>query len=107
MARATGTFKVKLVPLTALDAVPGRMSIDKQFHGDLEGTSKGEMLMAGNPAGGSAGYVAIELVTGTLAGRSGTFILQHHATMTRGAGELSVIVIPDSGTGELTGLSGG
>src|SRR5437667_12856734 len=104
--RATGTFEVKLAPQTAADAMPGRMSIDKQFHGDLEATSKGEMLMAGTAVKGSAGYVAIERVTGKLHGRDGTFILQHNATMTRGAGELNIIVVPDSGTGELTGLTG-
>jgi hypothetical protein len=104
--KATGPFEVKLAPLTAPDAVPGRMSIDKQFHGDLEAASKGEMLMAGSPVQGSAGYVAIERVEGTLHGRAGTFVLQHNATMTRGAGELNIIVIPDSGTGELSGLSG-
>src|SRR5689334_18957520 len=104
--KATGPFEVKLAPLTAPDAVPGRMSIDKQFRGDLEATSKGEMLMAGSPVKGSAGYVAIERVEGTLHGRAGTFVLQHNATMTRGAGELNIIVIPDSGTGELAGLSG-
>lgn len=104
--RATGTFEVKLAPLTTPDAVPGRMSIDKHFHGDLEATSQGEMLMVGTAVKGSAGYVAIERVDGTLHGRAGTFVLQHNATMTRGAGELNVIVVPDSGTGELVGLSG-
>ena len=106
MTRATGTFDVKLAPLTAPDAMPGRMSIDKQLRGDLEATSKGEMLMAGTAVKGSAGYVAIEQVTGKLHGLEGTFILQHNATMTRGAGELNIIVLPDSGTGELTGLAG-
>lgn len=104
--KAVGAFEVKLAPLTGPDAVPGRMSIDKQFHGDLEATSKGEMLMVGTPVKGSAGYVAIERVEGTLHGRAGTFVLQHNATMTRGAGELNIIVVPDSGTGELSGLSG-
>ena len=99
--RATGSFDVKITPLandTAPEGSPlGRMSIDKQFHGDLEGTSKGEMLTAGT---------AIERVTGTLHGKTGTFALQHNATMTRGAGVLNIIVVPDSGTGDLTGLSG-
>jgi hypothetical protein len=103
---ATGPFEVKLAPLGGPDAMPGRMSIDKQFHGDLEATSKGEMLMVGTPVKGSAGYVAIEQVTGTLHGKQGTFILQHNATMNRGAGELNIVVVPDSGTGELEGLSG-
>jgi hypothetical protein len=82
------------------------MAIDKIFRGDLEGTSKGEMLAAGTPVKGSAGYVAIEKVSGTLEGRQGTFILQHSGTMNRGAAQLTVTVVPDSGTGQLTGLSG-
>src|SRR4051812_42214415 len=84
ITRAVGPFEVKLVPLTASDAIPGRMSIDKQFHGDLEATSKGEMLMAAAAVKGSAGYVAIEQVAGTLHGRRGTFLLQHNGTMNRG-----------------------
>ena len=107
---ATGTFEVKLTPQTSDDksaaATVARMSIDKQFHGDLEGTSKGEMLAVGSAEKGSGGYVAMEQVTGTLNGRSGTFALQHTGTMTRGAVELSVTVVPDSGTGQLVGLSG-
>jgi hypothetical protein len=107
MHSAKGTFDVKLTLETpAPDAMPGRMSIDKRFHGDLDATSKGEMLMAGTAVNGSAGYVAIERVTGTLHGRSGTFILQHSGTMTRGAGELNVSVVPDSGTDALTGIAG-
>jgi hypothetical protein len=82
------------------------MSIDKQFHGDLQGTSKGQMLTAGTAVKGSAGYVAIERVNGTLRGRSGTFILQHTGTMTRGTPQLSVTVVPDSGTDQLVGLTG-
>jgi hypothetical protein len=108
--RASGTFEVKLTPQAsddkAGDAALGRMTIDKQFHGDLEGGSKGQMLMAGTEVKGSAGYVAIERVSGTLNGRSGTFILQHSGTMTRGMPLLSVTVVPDSGTGELAGLAG-
>ena len=109
--RATGTFDVKLKPLAledskAAEASLARLSIDKQFHGDLEGTSKGEMLSAGTPVKGSAGYVAIELVNGKLGGRTGTFVLQHTGTMNRGTPELSVTVVPDSGTGELVGLTG-
>jgi Protein of unknown function (DUF3224) len=106
--RASGTFEVKLNPQDdGPDAPIGRMTIDKQFHGDLAGTSKGQMLMSSSPSvNGSAGYVAIEKVTGTLNGRSGSFYLQHSGTMTRGAGELTVTVIPDSGTDELTGLQG-
>lgn len=107
---ATGTFQVKLTPIPlddkAADPTLGRMSIDKQFHGDLEATSKGEMLSAGTSVKGSAGYVAIERVTGTLAGRSGAFALQHTGIMTRGAPQLTITVVPDSGTGELAGLAG-
>ncbi len=108
--RASGTFEVKLTPQTPGDksagAAIGRMSIDKQFQGDLKGTSKGEMLAVGTDVKGSAGYVAMEQVNGTLNGRTGTFTLQHSGTMTRGAPQLSVTVVPDSGTGELKGLSG-
>ena len=82
------------------------MSIDKRFHGELEATSKGEMLSAGTGVKGSAGYVAIERVAGTLQGRNGTFVLQHSATMNRGTPRLTIAVVPDSGTGELTGLEG-
>lgn len=84
----------------------GRMSIDKQFHGDLEAVSKGQMLSVATRVKGSAGYVAIEQVTGSLHGRSGSFALQHTGTMTRGAPQLSVTVVPDSGSEELTGLTG-
>ena len=108
--RATGTFEVKLNPQTtdgyAEENTLGRMTIDKQFHGDLEGTSKGQMLTAMSSVKGSAGYVAMERVTGVLHGRSGTFALQHTGTMNRNAPTLSVTVVPDSGTGELSGLSG-
>ena len=82
------------------------MTIDKQFHGDLEGSSKGQMLAVQGDVKGSAGYVAMERVSGTLAGRNGTFALQHTGTMTRSTPELSVTVVPDSGTGELAGISG-
>jgi hypothetical protein len=82
------------------------MSIDKQFHGDIDGTSKGQMLASMSDVKGSAGYVAMERVTGTLHGRSGTFALQHSGTMTHGEGQLIVTVVPDSGTGQLTGLTG-
>ena len=88
------------------DPTVGRLSIDKQFHGDLEGTSKGQMLAAMTDTKGSAGYVAIERVVATLAGRRGTFVLQHTGIMTRGAPQLTVTVVPDSGTGQLTGLAG-
>jgi Protein of unknown function (DUF3224) len=108
--RGNGTFEVKLTPMPTEDksegATLGRMTIDKQYHGDLEAKSKGEMLTAGTSIKGSAGYVAIEKVTGTLKGRNGTFALQHSGTMTRGAPQLTVTVVPDSGTGQLTGLVG-
>jgi len=103
--RATGTFQVQLAPQETAATI-GRMSIDKQFHGDLEATSKGEMLAAHGGVQGSAGYVALEQVTGTLHGRTGTFYLQHTGTMDRGTPSLSITVVPDTGTGELTGLSG-
>lgn len=110
MHTAAGSFDVTLTPQTG-DAQPadtklGRMTIEKQFHGDLEATSKGQMLSAGTGTEGSAGYVAIEQVSGTLGGRTGTFVLQHSGTMNRGAAELIVSVVPDSGTGELAGLVG-
>jgi hypothetical protein len=82
------------------------MSLDKQFRGELEASSQGEMLSAGTSVKGSAGYVAMERVTGTLQGRGGSFILQHSGTMTRGTPQLSITVVPDSGTGELAGLAG-
>jgi hypothetical protein len=109
-SHASGTFDVKMTPQSAADkaedASVGRYSLDKQFHGDLVGTSKGEMLAVGTAVEGSAGYVAMEQVKGTLNGRSGSFALQHTGTMTRGAAELSVTVVPDSGTGQLIGLAG-
>jgi hypothetical protein len=107
-SHASGTFEVKLTPQAAEegDAGLGRMSIEKQFHGDLEGTSKGFMLSAMGSLKGSAGYVAMERVTGTLKGRTGSFVLQHSGTMTRGTAQLSVTVVPDSGTGQLDGLAG-
>jgi hypothetical protein len=105
---ARGTFDVKLTP-QALDEAGGpfgRLFLDKQFRGDLEATSKGQMLGAETAVEGSAGYVALELVTGTLHGRRGTFILQHSGRMTRGVATMVVTVVPDSGTGGLAGLSG-
>jgi hypothetical protein len=108
--RATGTFEVKLTPQandTPAEGAPlGRLSIEKQFQGDLVGTSTGEMLSAGTAIKNSAGYVAVERVTGTLGGRTGTFALMHTGIMNRGAPQLTITVVPDSGTGELTGLSG-
>ena len=110
VTRASGTFNVKLNPqATAHDhagAPLGRFSIDKQFQGDLVGTSKGEMLTGGTDVKNSAGYVAIERVSGTLHGKTGSFILQHSGSMNRGTPSLVITVVPDSGTGELAGLSG-
>ena len=106
---ASGSFEVKITPQAQDEAegsAIGRLAIDKQFHGDLEATSKGQMLAAGTAIEGSAGYVAIEQATGTLHGRSGTFVLQHSGTMARGVGQLTITVVPDSGTGELVGLAG-
>jgi hypothetical protein len=105
---ASGTFEVKVTPQPADEAAPavGRMSLDKQFHGDLEATSKGLMLAVSTSVKGSAGYVAIEQVSGSLHGRSGTFVLQHSGTMTRGVPQMIVSVVPDSGTGQLSGLAG-
>jgi len=108
--RAAGTFEVKLTPEASDEGTEGgalgRMSIAKQFQGDLEGTSTGAMLSALTTTKGSAGYVAIERVTGTLQGRRGSFVLQHSGTMARGEQQLTITVVPDSGTGELAGLAG-
>jgi hypothetical protein len=108
--RASGTFDVKLTPLendwpdegTTL----GRMAIEKTFRGDLEGTSAGEMLSARTPVQGSGAYCAMERVSGTLHGRTGTFVLQHTGVMDRARPSLVVRIVPDSGTAELAGLSG-
>lgn len=108
MSHANGTFDVKVTPQTYDkngDPAVSRMTIDKQFHGDLEGTSKGQMLAAGDPKT-SGVYVAIEKFNGSLKGRSGTFILHHTGLMTRGVPQLSITVAPDSGTGQLAGLTG-
>lgn len=106
----TGSFDIQRTaepPYDTADGVTlGRMHFDKQFHGPLTATSTVEMLFAGTPVPGSAGYVAIERVTGALAGRAGSFVLQHSGTMNRGAPSLAVTVVPDSGTGELRGLAG-
>ena len=107
---AAGPFDVKVLPQPAEenvgDPTVGRMALDKQFHGDLEATSKGQMLTAMTDIKGSAGYVAMERVNGTLHGRKGTFALQHSGTMNRGTPSLVITVVPDSGTGELAGLAG-
>jgi hypothetical protein len=107
---ARGTFDVKTIPQPpeqhAQTPEIGQFLLDKQFHGDLQGTSKGLMLGAGDPRSGSAGYVAIEIVNGALSGRSGTFALQHFGTMDAGSMTLEVRVVPGSGTGDLKGISG-
>jgi hypothetical protein len=108
--RATGTFEVTMErqpPYETADGVTlARTGLEKRFAGDLVASSTGEMLSAMTSVKGSAGYVAIERVTGTLEGRTGSFVLQHSGTMTRGAPSLMVSVVPDSGTGGLAGLSG-
>jgi hypothetical protein len=105
-SQANGTFEVKLLPQITEEKALSRMSIDKQFHGDLEATSKGEMLAAMTSVKGSAAYVAMERVSGSLHGRAGTFVLQHSSTMTRGTPQQSITVVPDSGTDQLAGLTG-
>jgi expansin (peptidoglycan-binding protein) len=107
---AQGTFEVRTAPLspdeaTAATAI-GRFSLDKTYTGDLEAASAGEMLGAGNPATGTAGYVAMEQITGTLHGRSGSFALQHFGSMQDGKFDLKVRAVPGSGTGELEGIAG-
>jgi predicted flavoprotein YhiN len=106
---AKGTFEVSLKPQALFhetSSLLGRLTIDKQFHGDLSATSTGEMLSARTSVENSAGYVAIERVSGTLHGRKGSFVLQHSSLMTRGEAQQSITVVPDSGTDELEGLVG-
>jgi len=110
MRRAAGSFEVTMQPLAnaeiSSDPMLGRFLLTKKFSGDLEASARGHMLSAGTPTKGSAGYVAIDQVTGTLQGRAGGFVLQHSGSMKRGVPTLSVMVVPDSGTGELAGLTG-
>ena len=103
---AKGEFEVGMNPQSDEAFAAGRMTLDKVYQGDLSGTGKGQMLSLQTEVKGSAGYVALEQVAGTLGGRAGGFTLQHSGTMKRGASTLSVTVVPDSGTGELAGLSG-
>jgi hypothetical protein len=105
---ASGPFDVKVTPQDdkSEDPLLARMTLDKQYHGDLEGTGKGQMLTAGTDVQGSGAYVAIEKVSGILKGRAGTFVLQHSGTMTNNAPQLAITVVPDSGTGQLKGLAG-
>jgi Protein of unknown function (DUF3224) len=106
----SGTFDVKLTPQGPHDKAEGstlgRMSIDKEFQGELQGTSQGQMLTGVSDVQGSAGYVAMERVTGTLKGRRGSFVLQHSGTMSKSGFQLNITVVPDSGSGQLVGLSG-
>ena len=110
MQQAVGTFDVKTIPQSPEDQAGGdaigRLWLDKQFHGELEAKSLGTMLGARTPVQGSAGYVAMEKVTGTLKGQPGSFVLQHYGVMTRGAMEQTVTIVPDSGTDQLTGIAG-
>ncbi len=107
---AAGSFDVKVIPQPADAAAAGesigRMLLDKRFHGALDASSKGQMLAMRTAVAGSAGYVAMELVVGKLDGRTGSFVLQHSGVMNRSASLLTLTVVPDSGTGELVGLSG-
>jgi hypothetical protein len=110
MRRATGSFEVILQPLSNADvtgdAMLGRLLLTKKFSGDLQASARGQMLSAGTTTRGSAGYVAIDHVTGELDGRKGSFMLQHSGSMNRGVPTLSIMVVPDSGTDELAGISG-
>jgi hypothetical protein len=110
MKRASGSFEVTMQPLrnaeVCTDPMFGRFLLTKKFSGDLEASARGHMLSAGTAVKGSAGYVAIDQVTGTLEGRTGGFVLQHSGSMNRGVPSLSIMVVPDSGTGELAGITG-
>ena len=103
---AIGTFDVKLAPIGSGEGSISSMSIDKTFHGDLQGISVGQMLAFRNGVEGSGGYVAMERVTGTIGGREGSFTLQHSGLMDKGAPSLTVVVVPDSATDGLEGLAG-
>jgi hypothetical protein len=107
---AKGTFEVKMTPQPADEspagATIGRMTLDKTFHGDIEATSRGQMLAVRSDVQGSAGYVAMEKVVGTVHGRNGSFVFQHSGIMNRGAASLTLVIVPDSGTDQLTGISG-
>ncbi len=109
-AQVSGTFEVQLNPQKPEaeigDPTIARLALDKQFHGALEASSKGQMLSVGTAVEGSAAYVALERVSGSLDGRSGTFALQHLGIMTRGVPQLTITVVPDSGTGQLAGIAG-
>jgi len=110
MAHAKGTFDVKISPQSPQDGVGdpsvGRMAIEKQFQGDMQGQGRGQMLAVGTAVDGSAGYVAMERVQASVHGRPGSFALQHNGTMHRGTPQLSITIVPDSGDGELAGIAG-
>jgi hypothetical protein len=110
MKRASGSFEVTMQPIAnsdvSSDPLLGRFLLIKKFSGDLDAHARGHMLSAGTTTKGSAGYVAIDQVTGTLEGRTGGFMLQHSGSMRRGVPSLSIMVVPDSGTGELAGITG-
>jgi hypothetical protein len=104
----SGPFDVKVTAQEepSPDPLLGRMTLDKQYHGDLEAIGQGQMLTAGTEVKGSGAYVAIEYVSGTLEGRAGSFVLQHTGIMAQGVPELAISVVPDSGTGQLKGITG-
>lgn len=108
--KVTGTFDVRMQPLDPPAAVPGsargRLSLDKRYHGALDAVGEGQMLSAMSAVKGSAGYVAIERVSGTLEGRAGSFVIQHHGLMDRGAQQLAITIVPDTGTDALAGITG-
>lgn len=106
MHRAAGEFEVKMKPVSAAGEPVMRMSLDKQFHGDLVAEGIGQMMAGGNEANGARAYVALETVTGNLEGRTGSFVLAHRGTMTKDAQALSVIIVPETGTDQLTGIAG-
>jgi hypothetical protein len=110
MAHAKGTFDVKISPQAPEDGVGdpsvGRMAIEKQFQGDMQGQGRGQMLAVGTAVDGSAGYVAMERVQASVHGRQGSFALQHNGTMHRGTPRLSIAIVPDSGTEGLAGIAG-
>ena len=106
MTRASGAFDVKVMPQTDADSVLSRMTLDKQYHGDLDGTGKGQMLASGTEVKETGIYVALEKVTGTLHGKRGSFLLQHTGLMLRGTPNLTITIVPDSGSDDLVGISG-
>lgn len=106
MDEAKGRFEVEIKPASPAGAPVTRMTLQKRWHGDVEGTSEGEMLSYGSPAAGNAGYVALERVTGSVKGRAGSFALQQSGTLAGGKADMTVTVVPGSGTGALVGLTG-